>query len=94
VTKQCRHRQILFEHATFSHLKELFSFAFFFSCIDDHGSLVISRSVSIQPINLFDQNFIFSMRFPWHSLTGGGGGGRLAAIPRFPSQAKSIHQKN
>jgi hypothetical protein len=26
-------------------------------CIDDHGSLVIFRSVSVRPIHLFDQGF-------------------------------------
>jgi hypothetical protein len=42
------------------HLKEFFSFvsfAFLFSCIDDHGSLVICRSASVRPKHLFDQNF-------------------------------------
>ena len=42
------------------HLKEFFSFVsfrFLFSCIDDHGSLVISRPASVRPKHLFDQNF-------------------------------------
>jgi len=42
------------------HLKEFFSFVFFcflFSCIDDHGSFAIFRSVSVRPKHLFDPYF-------------------------------------
>ena len=38
-------------------LKEFFSFAFFFFCIDNHGSLVIFRSASVRPKHLFDPYF-------------------------------------
>jgi hypothetical protein len=39
------------------HLKEFFSFVFFLLSVDDHGSPVIFRSVSVRPKHLFDQNF-------------------------------------
>src|SRR5215469_1001646 len=32
-------------------------FSFLSLCIDDHGSFVISQSVSVRPKHLFDQNF-------------------------------------
>jgi hypothetical protein len=39
------------------HLKEFFSFVFFLLSVDDHGSPVIFRSVSVRPKHLFDPNF-------------------------------------
>src|SRR5215469_6274110 len=42
-------------------------FSFLFLCIDDHGSFVISRSVSVRPKHLFDQNFDhdYFFKLPW-----------------------------
>src|SRR2546421_12991925 len=39
------------------YLKEFSSFVFFLLCIDDHGSFVICRAVSVRPKHLSDQNF-------------------------------------
>jgi hypothetical protein len=53
--------QALFEDTSFFSPKRVFSlsFSFVFSllCIDDHGSFVICRSVSVRPNHLSDQNF-------------------------------------
>ena len=52
------------------HLKEFFSFVLFrflCSCIDNHGSFVISRPVSVRPKHLFDPYFDhdYSFKLPW-----------------------------
>jgi hypothetical protein len=46
----------LFLSALLDALRRVVLFVFFDFCIDDHGSFVIERSVSVRPIHLFDQN--------------------------------------